>query len=245
MCDHHDRTVITPFQVPLPSPLTPVQILRRANRFVVEVVTDDGLKLHLHLPNSGRMSELLASGAQGLARLHGLPSRRTAGTLLLVRHEGRWVSVDAHLPNRLFVRGLASGALAPFRDFTRWRSEFVVDGARLDFLLEDSEGAHCFVETKSCNLVEHGVALFPDAPTARGTRHLEVLTSAVQRGSRAAVVWFVQRDDASLLRPNIGSDPAFAAALRTAVANGVEAYACRCHVTPEAVTALETIPVIP
>ncbi|MBX6378181.1 MAG: DNA/RNA nuclease SfsA [Clostridia bacterium] len=119
-------------------------------------------------------------------------------------------------------------------------------GVRLDFLLmpaDEGVDPPCLVETKSCNLVEEGVALFPDAPTLRGTRHLRELTRAVVAGCRAAVVWFVQRDDARVLRPHRGADPAFAEALATAVRAGVEPYAYRCRVTPTAVTVLDAIPV--
>lgn len=229
-----------------PSPLTPVKLRRRINRFVIEVVKDeDGTPLRLHLPNSGRMSELLTYDATGLAYLKVSPGRRTDGTLLLVHYHGRWVSVDAHMPNRLFARCLEYRALAPFRNFTVYRSEVTVDDTRLDFLLTSPGGTTCLVETKSCNLVEDGIALFPDAPTLRGTRHLDLLSAHLGPDRRCAVVWFVQRDDAHCLQPHRRADPGFAAALARAVAAGVEAYAYRCQVTPTAITPLARIPVIP
>lgn len=244
--NNHPDKIIDAASVLLPSPLIPVQLQRRVNRFVVEVVSDeDGRHLRLHLPNSGRMRELLPPGAKGLAHLDVSPGRRTAGTLLLVHYNDRWVSVDARMPNRLLEQGLEHRALTPFREFTRWRAEIAVDGARLDFLLERPDGMSCLVETKSCNLVEAGVALFPDAPTTRGTRHLEILTAHAGQGSRAAVVWFVQRDDAQQLRPHRDADPDFAAALDKALSAGVEAYAYRCRVTPKTITPLEAIPVLP
>lgn len=249
--------------VPFPSPLTPVYVVRRANRFVVEATDETGKKWSLHLPNSGRMQELLTPGTPGLAHFHGRAGRRTAGTLLLVRYAGRWVSVDAHMPNRLFAQALKERALPPFHPYTCWRGETAVAGVRLDFWLtagrpaEDAGPAgtaelaeaimhpvpDCFVETKSCNLVEDGVALFPDAPTERGTRHVDVLASLVEKGHRAAVVWFVQRDDARYLRPHRAADPAFADALVRAVAVGVEVYAYLCRVTPAGIRVLGTIPV--
>jgi len=237
--------------VPFPSPLTPVYVLRRANRFVVEAVDDDGKKWSLHLPNSGRMRELLGKGTPGLAYFHGLPGRRTAGTLLLVHYAERWVSVDAHMPNRLFAQAMEERALMPFLSYSGWKGETSVADVRLDFLLFGSQPAEdgtpsvpeCYVETKSCNLVEEGVALFPDAPTSRGARHVEVMASLVREGKRAAVVWFVQRDDARCLRPYQEADPAFAEALARAVEEGVEVYAYLCQVAPEGIAVLGTIPV--
>ena len=269
--------------LPLTGPLVPVLLRRRLNRFAVEVEPAGSPApgphpLVLHLPNSGRMEELLQTGAEGRALITPRPGRRTAGELLLVRYAGRWVSVDARMPNRLFAACLAAGSLLPFAGYDRWEQEVRWGAGRIDFVLTTAgspDGLHgwgsaactgtnadpgstagtgsrgtsdhdrrlCLVETKSCNLVVSGVALFPDAPTLRGTRHLNELRQAVAAGHRAAVVWFVQRDDASVLRPHRQADPAFARALAEAVAAGVEAYAYRCLVTPAAIHVLEAIPV--
>lgn len=227
--------------ITLPRPLTAVTLLRRLNRFAVEA-TAAGRRIRLYLPNSGRMEELLRPGVRGLAHLTS-GSRRTRGTLLLVRHRGRWVGVDARTPNRLFEEGVRQRALAPFRRYTRWSREVRIGSNRIDFVLE--QGGRCLVETKSCNRVDEGVALFPDAPTTRGVRHLEALAEAALRGDRAAMVWFVQRDDAVLLRPYAEADPAFAAAVARAASSGVELYAYTCRVTPRAITVLAPIPVVP
>lgn len=290
--------------VPFPAGLVPVFVITRRNRFTVEasllpeeIGTDVADQLRtapaareagaqfsgrnpvaLHLPNSGRMTELLETGTLGLAQITvdlcrlkdgsrpgagadgrladdtarraeanvrraGGNVRRTAGTLLLVRYAGRWVSVDARMPNRLFARCLEKDCLPPFRGYTSWRPEVRWGHSRVDFLLEAPGRPPCLVETKSCNLVEDGLALFPDAPTVRGTRHLLELAEAVQQGLRAAVVWFVQRDDADALAPHRVADPDFAQALARARAAGVEAYAYRCRVEPEGITVLDEIPV--
>lgn len=227
----------------LPAGLVDVEILGRANRFAVAAREAAlGTERYLHLPNSGRMTELLTRGAQGLAALQRSRARRTDGTLLLVRHGQRWVGLDARLPNRLLAAGLAAGDLEPFRGVRTWRAEVRLQEARLDFRLEDAQGAW-WVEVKSCNRVDGGVALFPDAPTQRGARHLRLLARQVARGRRAAAVWFVQRDDATVLRPFAAVDPDFAAAAREAVQAGVELYAYRCRVEPAAVTVLGPIPV--
>lgn len=231
---------------PFPEGLIPVRLVKRVNRFVVEAHTDGPSleTLALHLPNSGRMQELLPEGALGLAAPNPTEGRKTAGTLLLVRYEGRWVSVDARIPNRLFARGLAGGHLAPFREYQDWEAEVPWGKGRMDFRLIAPDKPPCLVETKSCNLVVDGTALFPDAPTTRGTRHLMELAEAVQKGYRAAVVWFVQRDDATRLMPHVDADPDFARALRLATSAGVEAYAYRCRVRPEGVAILDAVPVV-
>jgi sugar fermentation stimulation protein A len=100
------------------------------------------------------------------------------------------------------------------------------------------------VEAKSVTLVEGGTALFPDAVTARGRRHLEELSRAVASGDRAAVVFVVQRDDAQRFAPHDESDPAFGAALREAAGAGVEAYAYACRVAESEVSIVRPLPVV-
>lgn len=235
-------------RVPFPRPMVPVTIIGRVNRFTV-AAEREGQRLALHLPNSGRMPELLAEGTPGLAHLG--PGGRTAGRLYAARHGGRWVSVDARMPNRLFAAALEAGALPEFAGLSIRRREVPWGAGRMDFLLGPSAGRGAeagtlaLVETKSCNLVEDGVALFPDAPTLRGARHLAELQAAGAQGYRAAVVWFVQRDDAGVLRPHPTADPAFARALAAAVDGGVEVYAYRCRVTPGAIRVLDRIALEP
>ena len=93
------------------------------------------------------------------------------------------------------------------------------------------------------NLVVDGVALFPDAPTTRGARHLRELERVVADGYRAAVVFVVQRGDARSLAPHEEADPAFAQALCQAADGGVEIYAIACEVSGEAITPRRLVPV--
>lgn len=211
-------------------PLVEGEFVVRLNRFAARVRVD-GRDVLAHVPNSGRMTELLVPGAPAL--LAPAPQgavRKTAYDLTLIRYRDQWVGVDARLPNALFAEALTEGRLAPFRDFPDFRREARWGASRFDFLLT-GDGRSCLVETKSVNLVEDGTALFPDAPTARGVRHLETLTASVREGMEAAVVFVVQRADAVRLMPHAGADPAFAAALAAAGAAGVTLLAYTCRVT--------------
>jgi len=225
-----------------PQPLAGGRFVRRPNRFAVEIETEAGEALTLHLPNSGRMTELLVPGAPVLYHPSRREGRRTAGDLLLIRHEGRWVSVDARMPNHLFRACFQGGALLGFEEYTELQAEVALAGSRIDFLLT-GPGRRCWVETKSCNLVEEGTALFPDAPTLRGTRHLLELQQAVAAGDRGAVIFFIQRDDARRFSPHRQADPDFADALAAAAAAGVAVSAFRCRVDPQAIQVLDRVPV--
>jgi len=201
----------------------------RDNRFRVTVELN-GEYVWTHLGNSGRLTELLTPGRRLFLRPVTTQGRKTAYDLLLVDLDGVLVSVDARLPNALIGEALREGNLAPFDGYETIRREVRWGGSRLDFVLED-QSRRCLIEAKSVTLVKRGVALFPDAPTVRGRRHVEELRRAAAQGERAAIVFVVQRGDASAFASNDEADPTFGVALRAAVKGGVEVYAYACRVS--------------
>lgn len=224
-------------------PLVPAAFLGRRNRYLAEVVCGASPE-GAHVPNSGRMSELLVPGRPAWVSPAQRPGRKTAWDLVLIEHEGRWVSVDARLPPRLLQEALARDpALLPGFPSVLQR-EVSRDGSRFDLSGTAPDGRVCFVEAKSVNLVEGGRALFPDAPTARGARHCRHLAALAARGCRTAIVFVVQREDAAVLSPHRAADPAFADALAAAAEAGVLLRALRCRVTPEAISPVATVPVV-
>lgn len=214
----------------------------RLNRFATLVEVGGHPEL-AHLPNSGRLRELLWPGNR--VWLKPMPSlhRRTAYDLTLAATGDGLASVDARLPSALFAEAIRQGRLAPFRGYSRLRAEVVTGESRLDFRL-DGNGGPCLVEVKSVTLVEDGVGLFPDAPTERGRRHLKTLAAAAESGARAAVVFVVQRGDAQAFSPHDEADPAFSQTLRQVVARGVEAYAYGCQVDLEGIAIAGELPVL-
>ncbi|MCL6430579.1 MAG: DNA/RNA nuclease SfsA [Anaerolineae bacterium] len=213
--------------------------VRRLNRFVAEVEVAGGPAL-AHVPNSGRLRELLFAGARVLlAPRAGV--RRTRFDVALAWSGAHLVSVDARLPGRLLSEALGAGAFPDLGPVQAVRCEVRLGASRLDLLVE-SPGGPWYVETKSVTLVRDGVALFPDAPTARGARHVEELRRLAAAGGRAAIAFVIQREDAEALRPHEEADPAFAAALRRA-APSVRVLAYVCRVSREEVTIDRQVPV--
>ncbi len=216
--------------------------LTRDNRFRVTVDVG-GREVWAHLPNSGRLGELLVPGRRAILVERLAAGRKTGYDLSLVEHRGRWVSVDARLPNDLVEEALVAGRLEPLSGYSAVRREVTHGRSRFDFMLEAAERPSCLLEVKSITLVVDGLGCFPDAITQRGRRHVTELAEAVATGYRAAVLFCVQRDDAQGVRPHDESDPDFAQALRDAAKQGVEVYAYACRVVPGMVEIAQCLPV--
>lgn len=216
--------------------------LERPNRFVA-LVKMDGQSFFAHVPTSGRLRELLLPGTPVLLEASRVPGRSTSFDLRAVSHGDVWVSVDARLPNRLLEAALKAEKIKAFARCRFIRREPAYAGGRLDFELRQ-DGRPVYIEVKSVTLVENGMALFPDAPTVRGTRHLQHLACLAKNGYRSAVIFAIQRGDARSFAPNSVTDPGFARALHEAVSSGVEAYAFSCPVTPQGIRLGERLPVL-
>jgi sugar fermentation stimulation protein A len=173
------------------------------------------------------------------------PLRRTQQDLCLVAHGRELVCVDARVANRLAALAVERGAVEELAGWSVLRREVGWAGGRIDLLLGRGE-ARLWLEVKSVTLVEHGLARFPDAPTARGTRQmLKLAELAEQGGGITAAVWFlVLRRDAVAFAAHLAHDPAFAAALRRATGAGVRVLATTCAVELDGVRLHAPVPVL-
>jgi len=222
--------------------LIPGRFIRRDNRFRA-TVSVQGKEAWAHVPNSGRLQELFQAGRPVWLAPASTPHRKTRYDLKLVEYTSVLVSVDARLPNPLLAEALAKKQLPGF-DYPTVEKEVNYGQSRLDFRLSGPDQGVCWVETKSVTLVEDRVAMFPDAPTGRGRRHLNELVRARNAGDQAAVIFVVQRPDARRFQPHQEADPQFAIALRQAAAAGVIIKAYTCQVSRREITITDEIPVI-
>lgn len=222
-------------------PPRPAVFLERVNRFVARVELD-GREVSAHVPSSGRMKELLFPGAKVFLLSQPAPARKTPYDLVLARGERGLVSVDSRLPNLLLERALAEGDPVVFPGLRRFVREVRFGTSRFDFLLELAQ-EYCYLEVKSVTLVRDGQALFPDAPTTRGTRHLYELIEARRQGWGAAVLFLIQREDARAFSPNGARDPDFSRAVGEAARAGVIIRAFDCNVNLRGVFWRREVPV--
>lgn len=225
----------------LRQPLLPARFISRPNRFATWAELH-GRRIYCHMPNPGRMHELLHEGVELWVRPSEGPGRVTTHDVVLARHGDSLVCLDSRLPPDLFLEALDAGLAPELGGYSRVRREVTVGSSRLDLELACDAGAW-LVETKSCTLRIGDVARFPDAPTKRGARHLEELVVAQRAGYCTAVAFMIQREDTGVFAPNRDTDPEFAEALHAAAEAGVQVLAMRCRVTPEAVEPAQRVPI--
>jgi sugar fermentation stimulation protein A len=164
---------------------------------------------------------------------HPDPGRKYPYTWQMIRMEKSWVGVNTTLPNGLVDLAVRYGMIPELIGFPSAKREVAVgNGSRLDFMLEGPPG-RCYMEVKNVTLAEDGAALFPDAKTERGRKHLEELIRLQKEGNRAVMFFLVQRNDAQVFKPADAIDPAYGEALRRAVDAGVEVLVYQAEVSPE------------
>ena len=213
--------------------------LSRPNRFIA-LVDIDGETHTVHVKNTGRCRELLVPNAEVYLERSGNPNRKTAYDLVTVKKGDRLVNMDSGGANVIAEEWLKSGGLLSHSATVR--REVKYGGSRFDFAFTDGD-RRGFVEVKGVTLEEDGVALFPDAPTERGVKHLRELSSALNEGYEAYVLFVVQMKGIHTLRPNDVTHKAFGDELRSAASLGVKVIAVDCNVNTEEVYADQMITV--
>jgi sugar fermentation stimulation protein A len=226
-------------------PAAPLEgrLVRRYQRFFAEVELAGGERLVAHCANTGSLLGCLAPGSRVWLRDSGNPERKLRFTWQAVRARRTWVNVDTLLPNRVVAEAIAAGRVAELAGYARLRREVPYGRAsRIDLLLEDEVRGSCHVEVKCTTFAQDGAALFPDAVTERGSKHLAELTRLARRGERAVQFFFVSRADVEVFRPADAIDPDYGRALRRAALAGVEVLAYTTRVEPRRLELLRALP---
>ncbi len=237
-------------------PLVGGVFLRREKRFLVHCQLDDGREVIAHTNNTGRMTGCLAPGARVWLSPADQPHRKLKWTLELaetVEDEvagipgGVLVGLNTARANNLVAEALTARRLPQLAGYPEMRPEVPVGPgkSRLDFLLTGHpEQLDCWVEVKNVTLVDRRHALFPDAPSDRGRKHLRELTALLGQGQRAALVFCIPRQDAISVGPADAVDPEYGRLLREGIAQGLEVVGARCRVETSAIRVQETVPLV-
>ena len=214
--------------------LIPAILIRRYKRFLADVRLETGKDITVHTPNTGRMLGLTEPGSRIWLRDSQNPERKYRYSWVMGSTEtGILVGVDTLLANRLVVEGIASGKIAELQGYNKLQTEvrYGSENSRIDILLQNGDAA-CYVEVKNVTaMLEPGVAVFPDAVSERGRKHLRELILMKQQGARAVIFFCVTREDAQIFCPADEIDPEYGRGLRQAAAAGVDILAYRARVS--------------
>jgi len=219
------------------------RLVKRYKRFLADVVLDDGREVTAHCANSGRMTTCSEPGSPVYLSYHDSPKRKLKYTWELIEMPTSLVGVNTLVPNRLVHHAIRQGQLKPFRGFEHIKPEKKLEsGSRLDLFLWNEEADRCFIEIKNCTLVTDGVASFPDAVTTRGQKHLRELQHLLDKETRCAMVFLVQRCDVNRFEPADLIDPEYGRELRKAIDKGVEMYVYDVNITLDSIEIRGEIP---
>lgn len=215
------------------------RLVIRYKRFLADIETANGEKLTIHCPNTGSMFNCMAPGGRVWFSRSNDPKRKLPGTWEISETpQGRFACVNTGRANHLVEEALRAGVIAELNGYTALKREVAYgqENSRVDFRLDYPSGP-AFVEVKSVTLGfdNSRIAAFPDAVTQRGARHLRELASLAREGGRAVLLYCVNLTGIDAVRPAEEVDPAYAAALRDAIAAGVEVLAYGVQLTPEEV----------
>ncbi|ALP53073.1 hypothetical protein Tel_07840 [Candidatus Tenderia electrophaga] len=228
-------------------PLLRVKLIRRYKRFLADVVMPDGGEMTVHTANTGSMRGCATPDNYIWIRDSENDKRKYRYSWEISEaDDNALIGVNTGLANRLVVEGIEQGVITELAHYPVIRTEVPYGaGSRVDILLQhpDKRVPDCYVEVKNVTARQEDTAIFPDAVTARGTKHLMELVNMVRAGHRAVIFFCVQRSDVNRFRAAHEIDPIYAETLVFAVEHGVEALAYSVNISPWQIDLSQAIPV--
>jgi len=220
------------------------KLVKRYKRFLADVELKNHEIVTVHCPNSGSMKGCAMPGSPVWISTSDNPKRKLKYTWELLQAKDSMIGINTQVPNKLIKAAIENNQISEFTEFTKVRAEVKTsDHTRLDLLLENEAQKTCYVEIKNCTLVEDGVAMFPDAVTIRGQKHLDELVRLRKEGHRAVIFYLIQRMDARVFTPAAMIDKDYAKKLKNAVKNGVEIVTRDTFIDPGIIQLRRSVPV--
>lgn len=218
------------------------RLIKRYKRFLADVRLDDGSVVVAHCTNSGSMKSCLEPGAEVYLSPASDPKRKTKFTWEMIHINNGWVGINTAHPNQLVFEAVKNDEISEMSGYNRVKREVVFGDSRFDVFAEN-ETEKCFIEVKNVSMKEGRYALFPDAVTTRGKKHLQTLMDVKKSEMRAVMFYVIQRADVEIFAPAREIDPQYAEALKNAANAGVEIFAMVARVSPDGIWLSKKLPV--
>ena len=226
-------------------PFYPATFIKRYKRFFADIQNEQGQLMTLHCPNTGSMKNCQVEGSPCWYSLSDNPKRKLPGTLEIVTtSQGNLAGVNTAVPNHLVREAIEADLVPELQGYQQIRSEvrYGEEKSRIDLLLEDHKLGLCYVEVKNVTLdMGAGLAMFPDAVTSRGAKHLRELMTMVAAGHRAVLFFCVQLTGVERVEVAADIDPAYAQTMTQAIAAGVEVRAWRTSISADEIVLEQAI----
>jgi len=220
------------------------RLIKRYKRFLADVELETGEKVTAHCPNSGSMKGCAIPGSPVWLSESDNPKRKYKFTWELIKVSGTMIGINTQVPNKLVKNAIEHNLVKELEGYENVKAEvYTSSHTRLDLLLEKEGRQNCYVEIKNCTLVENGEAMFPDAVTTRGQKHLDELEFLVFIGHRGVIFFLVQRMDAEIFKPAEKIDKVYARKLKKVVKSGVELIVRDVQINTETIMIGSPIPV--
>lgn len=206
--------------------------IERPNRFIAYAEIG-GKRERCHVKNTGRCRELLIPGAKAVFAASDNPGRSTAYDLIGVYKGGMLVNIDSQAPNKAVAESICR--IPGFEHADEVRSEYRYGNSRIDIFAK-SGSARKLMEVKGVTLEKGGTALFPDAPTERGLKHVKELRASLEEGYEAYILFLIQMAGPAAFSPNYEMHEEFALEVEAAHEAGVKVLAYDCEVSEDSIS---------
>lgn len=206
---------------------------KRYKRFFADISMGDEVVV-AHCANTGTMKTCLQEGWSALMSFHDSPTRKLKYSFEMINNGKTWIGINTAMTNHLAIEGIRNGIISELQGYKELKPEAKIGQSRIDILLSNGEAEQCYVEVKNVTLIdEQGHALFPDAVTERGLKHLNELLELKRQGIRTVMLFVVQREDTHSFKVEQTIDVAYCQKLKEVIKEGVEVLVYQCKLTPE------------
>ncbi len=195
------------------------RFIKRPNRFIAHVIVDNDEEI-VHVKNTGRCKEILQEGTVVILESAKNMERKTKHSVIAAYKGDILINIDSQVPNMVIYHGIKEGKIEELHNVSKLSKEIVYGNSRFDLYFETKE-KRGFIEVKGVTLETEGIAMFPDAPTQRGCKHIYEMIKAVEEGYAGFIIFLIQMKGVKYFTPHELRDPEFARALKLAHEKGV------------------------